>query len=140
MYVLDTNVVSELRRAGDGRADSNVVAWIAAQDAGALFISALTLMELEIGVLRLDWRDPVQAAPLRRWLDEKVVPEFEGRTLPVDGPVAMRCAGLHVPDPRSDRDALIAATALMHGMAVVTRNVADFAPTGVQIVNPWQAR
>ena len=66
------------------------------------------------------------------------MPEFSGRTLPVDTAVAQRCARLHVPDKRGERDALIAATALVHGMVVVTRNVDDFAPTGVLVVNPWE--
>lgn len=137
MFLLDTNVVSELRKAGYGRADPAVVAWCQDQDAATLFISALTLMELEIGVLRIERRDPEQGASLRRWMDERVVPEFAGRTLPVDAAVALRCARLHVPDPRSDRDALIAATALVHAMIVVTRNTADFAATRVPLFDPW---
>jgi predicted nucleic acid-binding protein len=75
---------------------------------------------------------------LRTWLDTLVLPEFDGRTLPVDTAVAQRCSRLHVPDPRAERDALIAATALVHGMTVVTRNVADFEPSGVPILNPWE--
>ena len=137
MYVLDTNVVSELRKVGDGRADPNVTRWIAAQDAGRLYISALTVMELEIGVLRIERRDRGQGALLRTWLEERVLPEFMERILPVDGTVARRCAGLHVPDPRSERDALIAATALVHAMSIVTRNVRDFEPTKVPMVDPW---
>lgn len=139
MFVLDTNVVSELRKAGDGRADPKVIAWLAGHDAAAFFLSAITVLELEIGVRRTERRDPVQGARLRAWLDEQVLPEFEGRILPVDTAVALRCAGLHVPDPRSDRDALIAATALAHGMTVVTRNVADFRDAGVSLIDPWQA-
>ena len=137
MFLLDTNVVSELRKAGDGRADPNVTRWIAAQDAGRFYISALTLMELEIGVLRIERRDPGQGKRLRAWLDERVLPAFSDRVLPVDGPVALRCARLHVPDPRSERDALIAATALVHGMSVVTRNVRDFEATAVPLIDPW---
>ncbi|WP_299843865.1 type II toxin-antitoxin system VapC family toxin [uncultured Jannaschia sp.] len=137
MFLLDTNVVSELRKAGDGRADPNVTRWIAAQDAGRFYISALTLMELEIGVLRIERRDPGQGAHLRTWLNERVLPAFSDRVLPVDGPVALRCARLHVPDPRSERDALIAATALVHGMSVVTRNVRDFEATAVPLIDPW---
>jgi predicted nucleic acid-binding protein len=138
MFVLDTNVVSELRKAGDGRADPQVIAWLASHDAGAFFLSAITVMELEIGVRRIEHRDPAQGALLRAWLDGKVLPEFDGRVLPVDTSVALRCARLHVPDPRSDRDALIAATALVHGMRVATRNLGDFRATGVALVDPWQ--
>ena len=137
MFLLDTNVVSELRKAGDGRADPNVVAWLAAQEAAVFFVSAITLMELEIGVRRLERRDHGQGALLRAWLDDRVLPEFDGRVLAVDAMVALQCARLHVPDPRSDRDALIAATALVHGMTVVTRNVADFRDTGVALIDPW---
>ena len=137
MYVLDTNVVSELRKVRLGKADANVAAWAESVDAASLFVSAITIMELELGVLSVERRDAAQGAVLRLWLEQQVLPEFAGRTLPVDTAVAQRCARLHVPDRRGERDALIAATALAHGMAVVTRNAADFEPTGVGIVNPW---
>lgn len=139
MFVLDTNIVSELRKAGDGRADPNVITWLAGHDAAAFFLSAITLMELEIGVRRIERRDQGQGALLRTWMDNQVLPEFDGRILPVDAVVALQCARLHVPDPRSDRDALIAATALVHGMTVVTRNVADFRNTGVLLIDPWNS-
>ena len=138
MFVLDTNVVSELRRAKAGKADKNVTAWAARVPAGGLFVSAITILELEIGALLVERRDPTQGAMLRVWLDSFVLPAFAGRVLAVDTTVAQRCARLHVPDPRSGRDALIAATALVHGMTVVTRNVADFQPTGVPILDPWK--
>lgn len=136
MYLLDTNVISELRKAGSGRADEQV-AWISGQDAAYFYVSALTIMELEIGVLRVERRDATQGALLRTWLDSHVLPEFAERTLPVDTSVALCCARLHVPDPRAERDAIIAATAIVHGMTVVTRNIADFEATGVALVNPW---
>ena len=107
-------------------------------DIQSCHVSALTLMELEIGVLRIERRDARQGAVLRTWLDERVVPEFADRVLPVDGPVALRCARLHVPDPRPERDALLAATALVHGLTVVTRNEVDFEPTGAAVFNPWR--
>jgi toxin FitB len=137
MFVLDTNVVSELRKAKAGKADRNVAAWAAGVPADALFLSAITILELETGVLLVQRRDPKQGALLRVWLDQHVLPAFSGRVLPVDTAVAQRCAALHVPDPRSDRDALIAATAMVHDMVMVTRNVADFASTGVRLINPW---
>jgi predicted nucleic acid-binding protein len=139
MFLLDTNVISELRKAGDGKADANVVAWLSSVDATTFYISAVTLMEIELGILRIERRDPAQGARLRAWMDQRILPEFADRTLPVDTAVALRCAPLHVPDPRPERDAFIAATALAHGMTVVTRNVADFAPTGVPLLNPWDA-
>ncbi|WP_231940886.1 type II toxin-antitoxin system VapC family toxin [Acidihalobacter aeolianus] len=138
MYVLDTNVVSELRKIRGGKADPNLAAWVENVDAADLFVSAITIMELELGVLSIERKDATQGAVLRTWLDQHVLPEFSGRTLPVDTAVAQRCARLHVPDKRSERDALIAATALVHGMAVVTHNVADFEPTGATILNPWE--
>lgn len=140
MFVLDTNVISELRKAKAGRADVNVVNWAQAVPAGSLFISAITVLEIEMGILSVERKDPQQGAVLRSWLNMHVLPAFSERTLPVDVAVALRCAKLHVPDPRSDRDALIAATALVHGMTVVTRNVTDFEPAGVDTVNPWEVQ
>jgi len=137
MYILDTNVVSELRKVRFGKADANLIAWTENVDAADLYLSAITILELELGVLSVERRDGPQGAILRSWLQQLVLPEFSERTLPVDTVVAQRCARLHVPDKRSERDALIAATALVHGMTVVTRNVADFKPTGVPIINPW---
>ena len=138
MYLLDTNVVSELRKAKTGKIDKNIMAWADSVSAQSLFLSAITIMELETGVLLIERRDPIQGAILRSWLDTHVLPAFKDRILPVDTAVAQCCAKLHVPDPRSDRDALIAATAFVHGMTVVTRNVDDFVATKVDILNPWK--
>jgi len=135
MYLLDTNVVSELRKAG--RADSNVVAWASKVATGTLYISAITLLEIELGILSLERRDQPQASILRVWMQSHVLPAFEGRVLPVDTAVALQCAQLHVPNRRAERDALIAATAVVHGMTVVTRNVNDFERTGALLINPW---
>lgn len=140
MFVLDTNVVSELRKTKAGKADKNVTAWASSVFAGHLFLSAITILELELGVLLLERRDQAQGAVLRAWLDGHVIPAFADRVLAVDTPIARRCAGLHVPKPIAQRDALIAATALEHGMTVVTRNVDDFKSTAVQILNPWLDR
>ena len=137
MFILDTNVVSELRKARTGKIDPNVSAWAESVDASRLYLSSVTVMELELGILSVERRDAVQGAVLRTWFEQHVLPEFSGRVLPVDTAVALRCARLHVPDKRGERDALIAATALVHGMSVVTRNEFDFMPTGVQIINPW---
>ncbi len=138
MLLLDTNVLSELRKVGTGRADVRVAAWAASVDAAQLYVSAISIMELELGVLAIERKDAAQGALLRTWLEAQVLPEFAQRTLAVDSAVARRCARLHVPDKRGERDALIAATALVHGMAVATRNVADFVATGVEIINPWE--
>ena len=139
MFMLDTNVVSELRKVRFGKADVNVAAWAMSVDAASLYVSAITIMELEMGVLSIERKDTAQGALLRAWLEQQVLPEFAERTLPIDTAVAQRCARLHVPDKRGERDALIAATALVHGMTVVTRNISDFKPTGVATVNPWVA-
>lgn len=135
--VLDTHVVSELRKARLGRADPRVLRWAASLDADDLFVSVITLLELELGVLQIERRDAAQGAVLRRWLEQAVLPEFAERSLSVDAAVARCCARLHLPGPRSERDALIAATALVHGMTVATRNVIDFEPMGVPVCNPW---
>lgn len=140
MFVLDTNVVSELRKIRLGRADKCVARWADRVDSVDLYLSVITLQELEIGVLLAERRDPPQGAIFRAWLDSRVLPAFAGRILPVDTAVARRSAKLHVPDPRPVRDCLIAATALVHGMTVVTRNVADFESSGVALLNPWEPR
>jgi predicted nucleic acid-binding protein len=133
-FLLDTNVLSELRRDPPAAA---VAGWAAAQDTDLLFLSVITVLELEIGMLRLARRDRPQAAILREWIAGHVMVAFHGRILPVDAAVARRCAALHVPDPKPERDAMIAATALVHGLTVVTRNTADFARMGVRLLNPW---
>jgi toxin FitB len=137
MFVLDTNVVSELRKAKAGKADKNVTTWATSVSPGGLFLSVITILELETGALLIERNDAAQGAVLRAWIDTHVLPAFAGRILAIDTVVAQRCARLHVPDPRAERNALIAATAFVHGMTVVTRNVADFQPTGVPTLNPW---
>jgi predicted nucleic acid-binding protein len=135
MFILDTNVVSELRR--PAKADPNVAKWASTHVQASFFLSSITIMELEISVLLTERRDIMQGAMLRAWLETIVLPDFAERILVFDAAVAVCCAGLHVPNPKSERDAFIAATALVHGMTVVTRNVADFKSTGVEVFNPW---
>jgi toxin FitB len=139
MFLLDTNVVSELRKVQTGKADPRVAKWTKSVDAADLFVSAISVYELEKGILLAERKDPSQGAKFRAWLNNQVLPAFAARILPVDAAVAQRGAQLSVPDPRPLHDSLIAATALVHGMTVVTRNVADFAPTGVGLLNPWDA-
>jgi hypothetical protein len=139
MYLLDTNVVSELRKTNTNKADRAVTAWARSIAAESMFLSTITVLELEREMLLMERRDKTQGAMFRSWIENHVLPAFAGRILPVDTAVALRCAALHVPDPKSYRDALIAATALVHGMTVVTRNVSDFEPTGVAILNPWNS-
>jgi predicted nucleic acid-binding protein len=137
MYLLDTNVVSELRKAKSGKANKNVIAWAKTVSPSNLFLSVISILEFETGVLLVERRDASQGAVLRAWLNAHVLPVFSERILYLDIAIAQRCAKLHIPDPRSDRDAIIAATALVHGMTVVTRNTNDFDQTGVDILNPW---
>jgi hypothetical protein len=139
MYLLDTNVVSEFRKASTGKADCQVTAWASSASSESMFLSAVCILEMEFGTLLMERRDPRQGAILRSWMNDHVLPAFDGRILVVDVDVALRGASLQVPHPRSYRDALIAATALVHGMIVVTRNTADYESTGVALLNPWQA-
>jgi predicted nucleic acid-binding protein len=135
MYLVDTNVLCELRKRA--RTDRNVSAWAGSVAQVTLSMSVVTALELEVGVLLMERRDRFQGAALRTWLNDQIGPAFVGRILPVDTSVAVQAARLHVPDRRSDRDAFIAATALVHGLTLVTRNVGDFAGTGVAVLNPW---
>ncbi len=139
-YLLDTNVVSEMRKIRAGRADSNVAAWADSVPAASLYLSVISLQELEIGILSLERRDSVGGSHLRRWFEEQVVPTFHRRILPVDSNVALCSAQFHVPDPRPFRDSLIGATALLHGMTLVTRNTRDFSYLPCDILNPWEVR
>ncbi len=135
MHLLDTNVISELRKGR--KAHLNVIAWASAVSASSLYLSVITILEIEMGVLKKERQDPSQGAILRAWLNSHVLPAFSDKILYIDVAVAQRCAKLHIPDPKAERDALIAATALVHGMNLVTRNVNDFNGTGVELFNPW---
>ncbi len=140
MYLLDTNVVSELRKTGNSKADKNVIAWTKNIPSSQLFISVITILELEIGILRIERKDKQQGKLFRDWMTDQVLPVFSGRILDISFDVVLRCAALHIPDPASDRDALIAATAMVHGMTVVTRNINDFKATQVTLINPWESK
>ena len=136
-YLVDTNVISELRKIRNGTADARVVRYMAILPAADLYLSAITILELEKGTLQIARRDPSQGAILRNWLSSQVLTAFEGRILGVNTEIAQRCASLFVPNPRAQMDALIAATALVHKMTVVTRNTAEFEAMGVALLNPW---
>lgn len=135
MFLVDTNVLSELRN--PGKADANVRVWSQKAREADLYISVVSVLELERGILLMERRDSAQGARLRTWFEGKIVEPFKDRTIPIDTAVARRCAALHVPNPRPDRDAMIAATALVHGLTIVTRNVADFQAVGAALINPW---
>ncbi|TFW26029.1 type II toxin-antitoxin system VapC family toxin [Duganella callida] len=137
MFLLDTNVVSELRKAPSGRADRSVVRWSLTIDETDLFLSSITIHELEIGILLLSRKDVRGGHSLRSWMQHDILTTYAGRILPVDTTIAQRSAALHICRTRPWADALIAATALVHGLTIVTRNVADFQSTGARLLNPW---
>lgn len=138
MYLLDTNVVSELRKAKTGKANAEVIAWASTAPTQTMFLSVISILEIELGILRIERKDHTQGGRLRSWLEAQILCAFDGRILPVDIDIARQCAELHVPDSRSERDAIIAATALVHDMTVVTRNTSDFKSTEVRMLNPWE--
>jgi len=137
MYLLDTNVVSELRKAASGKADKNVTLWASNIPSNQLYISVVTILEVEMGVLAKERTDEHQGEVLRKWLDHVVTPAFAERTLVFDEKIARCCANLQIPDRRSERDAMIAATGIIHNMTIVTRNLKDFLGTGVKLYDPW---
>lgn len=137
MYLLDTNIVSESRKLGTARIDPNAARWLWQVDTATCFLSAMTIFELERGVRQMERRDPQQGSILRSWLDGQVMPAFEHRVLPLSRDVALVCAGLHIPDPKAERDAWIAATAIGAGLTLVTRNTSDFATMSVRLVDPF---
>jgi toxin FitB len=138
MYLLDTNIISESRKLGTDRIDPNAARWFAEVDAESSFISAMTVFELERGVAQMERRDAKHGAALRHWLDDQILTVYEHRTLPLTREVALICAGLHIPDPKSERDAWIAATAIHAGLTLVTRNIGDFDGVGVEVTNPFE--
>jgi predicted nucleic acid-binding protein len=135
MFLLDTNAVSGLRR--PEKANRKLLGWALSTPTESTFLSAITVLELELGTLLMERKDQAQGQILRAWIDTQILPRFDNRILAIDTAVAQRCARLHVPNPRSERDALIAATALVHGMTIVTRNTADFLHTGAPMISPW---
>lgn len=138
MFLLDTNVISEQRRMGTGKEDMNVSGWTGKVATHVMFVSVIVLLELEKWVLLWERRDPPQGLHMRKWFDTSVREAFRERALPITETIALRAAALHVPDPQPSNDALIAATALVHGLTIVTRNISDFAPMGVKLLNPWE--
>ncbi|WP_037586599.1 type II toxin-antitoxin system VapC family toxin [Stenoxybacter acetivorans] len=138
MYLLDTNVISEIRKINTGRADAGVETWAKQYSKALMYISAITLFELERGTLNLEKQDAQQGAVYRRWLENVVKLQFNGKILAIEAETALLCVAMHVPDKKGLADSLIAATAIQHGLIVVTRNTKDFAHTGAQLLNPFK--
>jgi toxin FitB len=136
MFVLDTNVISELRD-GKAKPEKKVLAWADSQSASLMFITAITILELEKGVILLERKMPPQGNALRLWLDG-LRTVFSGRIIPFTEKTATICAGLHIPKTRPERDTMIAASALEHRFTIVTRNDADFKIQGLTVINPWK--
>jgi len=135
MLLLDTNVVSETRKQA---CHPNVRQWIAGQNVHEMYISAITVLEIQRGITLAEKRgDTAQAAFFTRWLDGNVLPAFAGRVLSIDHLIARQAARLDWAGTTDYRDSLIAATAIMRGAAVVTRNTRHFTGLGIQLVNPW---
>jgi PIN family toxin-antitoxin system, toxin component len=138
MYLLDTNVLSEIRKISQGKAHPAVAAWAERVDFDRCYLSVITLLEIEQGILRVRHRsDEAQFARLENWLEGTVLPTFDTRILPVDRHTARVCARLHIPDRRPHNPALIAASAIRHGLTLVTRNTRDFADLQVPLFNPF---
>jgi predicted nucleic acid-binding protein len=135
MFVLDTNVISEIRRGR--KAHPKVIAWSAATPSDDTYLSVITILEIEVGTQLMERRDAARGRLFRDWIVRTIMPSFAGRIIDIDTAVAQCCAGLHVPTTRPQRDTFIAATAIVHGMTVVTRNVGDFQMPGVRTLNPW---
>jgi len=138
MYLLDTNIISESRKLGTSKVNLNAERWFVGVDVETSFVSAMTIFELERGVRQMERRDTAQGSALRRWFDDQVMTTYERRTLPLSREVALICAGLHIPNPKSERDAWIAATAINAELTLVSRNVSDFAGMVVKLINPFE--
>ena len=135
MFLLDTNVLSELR-VGKANPSAAVRRWAASIPGNQLYLSAVSILELEMGVLIMERKDAQQGKALRSWL-QCLMKEFYSQVLPFGSTTAVLCAAMHSLDRRPDRDAMIAATAKEHGYTIATRNTSDFDDCGVQLLNPW---
>ncbi len=141
MYLFDTSAITELRKAKHKnkkfKADPGLIEWVKHVDHSTIYVSSIAFMEIEIAILSMEKKNKHQGKLLRNWFDELVKPAFDGRVIAFDQAIALKCAALRVPDPHRMRNAIVAATALVHKMILVTKNEKDFIYTGVDIVSPW---
>lgn len=140
MYLLDTNIISEIRKLAKNKCDKNVADWVRSTSKDLMFTNAVVMMELERGVMSIERKDTTQGKLLRHWFEMDVKPAFHGKILKIDEQTAQICAKLHIPDHAPENDAWIAASAIQHHLVLVTRNTADFARTGVKLFNPFEER
>lgn len=138
MYLLDTNVISESRKMAKGNANQGVMDWLSTVSEHEIFTSAVVMMELERGVLRLERKDIPQGQLLRYWFEQEICPAFQNQILTIDQETARICAKLHIPEHAPENDVWIAASAIQHNFTLVTRNTADFMRTGVKLFNPFR--
>lgn len=140
MYLLDTNIISEIRKLAKNKCDKNVADWVRSTSKDLMFTNAVVMMELERGVMSIERKDTTQGKLLRHWFEMDVKPAFHGKILKIDEQTAQICAKLHIPDHAPENDAWIAASAIQHNLVLVTRNTADFARTGVKLFNPFEEK
>ena len=133
-FLLDTNVISELRK--KDRANSGVTSWFSDLDGDTIYLSVLTLGEIRRGIENISRRDADAGANLNQWVS-RIVMGFEGRIIPVDATIADEWGRMNVPDPLPVVDGLLAATAKIRGMTLVTRNISDVSRTGIETLNPF---
>jgi PIN family toxin-antitoxin system, toxin component len=138
MYLLDTNIISELKKLDSGKIHPQVQRWAYSINLMQTKISVVSITEIRTGILSLARKDQAQAASLDNWFTNRLLPAYRTRTLSVDTEVALICAQLHIPAKRPINDAYIAATAIAHNLTLVTRNVRDFQGLPLMLENPFE--
>jgi len=138
MYLLNTNIISELKKLDSGKIHPQVQRWAYSINLMQTKISVVSIIEIRTGILSLARKDQAQAASLDNWFTNRLLPAYRTRTLSVDTEVALICAQLHIPAKRPINDAYIAATAIAHNLTLVTCNVRDFQGLPLMLENPFE--
>ena len=138
MYLLNTNIISELKKLDSGKIHPQVQRWAYSINLMQTKISVVSIIEIRTGILSLARKGQAQAASLDNWFTNRLLPAYRTRTLSVDTEVALICAQLHIPTKRPINDAYIAATAIAHNLTPVTRNVRDFQGLPLMLENPFE--